>query len=155
MKEHGKTRRRPPVGCIGGLAEVSLRVRDLEESLRFYSEVLGLEDVTPGGRESPALLRVSKTETGYSQSINLFPAAGEAFSGESSPLHHLAFQIPRRSFEEEQRRLEEAGLSPVRNDHPEVPVRSMYVRDPDRNWVELFSEAESPDDAPARDPEAP
>lgn len=154
MKERKKTEHRPRVGRIGGLAEVSLAVSNLGESRRFYGEVLGLEDVTTDGQSSPVLLRVSKTETGYSQSINLFPAEGELSKGRS-PLHHLAFQIPRELFEEEQKRLEEAGHSPVRNDHPEVPVRSMYVRDPDGNWIELFSEAESPDDAPANDPKAP
>lgn len=154
MKERKQTERRPPVGRIGGLAEVSLEVSNLDESLRFYAGVLGLEDVTPDGQKFPALLRISKTETGYSQSINLFPADGEITSGRS-PLHHLALQIPRDFFEEEQSRLEEAGYSPVRNDHPEVPVRSMYIRDPDENWVELFSEAEGPEDAPANDPKAP
>lgn len=154
VEERRQAKSRPPLGRIGGLAEVSLRVSNLEESLRFYADILGLEDVTPEGQKSPSLLRISKTETGYSQSINLFEG-NSVFSEERSPLHHLAFQIPRDFFEEEEKRLEEAGLSPLRNDHPEVPVRSMYVRDPDGNWVELFSEAESPDDAPANDPKAP
>jgi catechol 2,3-dioxygenase-like lactoylglutathione lyase family enzyme len=154
MKEREQTGHRPPVGRIGGLAEVSLSVGDLDESRRFYGEVLGLEDVTPHGQSAPVFFRISKTETGYSQSMNLFPAE-KPLAREESPLHHLAFQIPRDLFEEEQSRLEEAGLSPARNDHPEIPVRSMYVRDPDGNWIELFSEAEGPEDAPANDPETP
>lgn len=155
MKDREEAKPGPPVGRVGGLAEVSLRVSNLRKSLRFYGEILGLEDITPEGQEAPVLLRISKTETGYSQSLNLFPGEDEVFSSERSPLHHLAFQIPRHLFEEEQRRLEESGFSPIRNDHPEIPVRSMYIRDPDENWIELFSEAESPEDAPAKDPKAP
>lgn len=143
---------------VGGLAEVSIRVSDLEKSVEFYTRVLGLEDVTPddeGQMENgPRLLRVSKTETGYSQAVNLFRGKGVSGS-DSGALHHLAFQVPRESFEENQKRFEELGFEPLRNDHPEVPVRSMYIKDPDGYWIEVFSEAANPEDAPARDDRAP
>lgn len=136
-------------GLEGGLAEVSIRVSDLERSADFYTRVLGLEDTTPADQapDGPRLLRVAKTENGYSQSVNLFPAEGEIEAASaSSPLHHLAFQVPRAAFEENERRLRELGYEPVRNDHPEVPVRSMYIKDPDGYWIEVFSEAANPEE---------
>ena len=86
-----KPAERPSPIRIRKLGHVVIQVRDLERSMRFYTEVLNFrvsDNATAGG--------VFLTAVGDHHTIGLFPSAGEhaEIPGEGAVrLHHLAFQV--------------------------------------------------------------
>ncbi|MSO47229.1 MAG: VOC family protein [Thermoleophilia bacterium] len=112
------------------LNHVSISTRDFDESLRFYTEFLGLEHIpTPTMSVRVEWLRVGQRQ------IHLFP--------ESEPVpdrHHLAFEIDN---------FEELYLAAIEQGHlVDVPgfaaatllpdgSGQMYLRDPSGNLIEL------------------
>jgi catechol 2,3-dioxygenase-like lactoylglutathione lyase family enzyme len=57
-------------------------------------------------------------------------------------LHHLAFRVGRRSYDELQQRFVEAGVEVRHGIHPVLKgVRTFYVDDPDGNEVEVIGPA--------------
>ena len=109
---------------------VSLSVVDMEESLRFYTEFLGMERI-PGPEFGFRVewLRVGDLE------VHLFERET------SAPLyHHVGFYVP--NFEELYIRAREAGIlvhMPPFAQVTELPDggAQMYVRDPGGNLIEL------------------
>ena len=109
---------------------VSLSVVDMEESLRFYTEFLGLERV-PGPNFG---FRVEWLRAGDLQ-VHLFERDTAA-----PPYHHVGFTVG--NFQELYVRAEEAGIlvhMPPFAEVTELPDGSaqMYVRDPAGNLIEL------------------
>ena len=86
-----KPAERPSPIRIRKLGHVVIQVRDLERSMRFYTEVLNFrvsDNATAGG--------VFLTAVGDHHTIGLFPSAGEnaEIPAEGAVrLHHLAFQV--------------------------------------------------------------
>jgi catechol 2,3-dioxygenase-like lactoylglutathione lyase family enzyme len=77
---------------IAKIGHVALRVRDLDRSARFYTQVLGFEvsdvyasDMLPGG---VVFLRCNTDHHG----IALFPAGADPQP--DAGLHHVAFEVP-------------------------------------------------------------
>ncbi|NJN96089.1 MAG: VOC family protein [Anaerolineales bacterium] len=64
---------------IKGIAEIVLNVHDMDASLKFYQEVLGLEII---GRPGPVFLRAGDPAVSVPQMIVLvpLPPASEAFA---------------------------------------------------------------------------
>ena len=127
------------------LSYFGIRVTDLERSLGFYRDVLGLEEIrrgdnSPNGGGTYVLLR--DPWSGQKLELNWYPPgsrhAHPYLPGEG--LDHIAFRVddlPR--FLEKLRRegAEDTGgvadhVSPSGN-----PVA--YVKDPDGNWLEVYS----------------
>ncbi|RME18973.1 MAG: VOC family protein, partial [Candidatus Zixiibacteriota bacterium] len=124
---------------IVGLAEIVLWTANMEKSLAFYRDLLGLEVIS-----SPELpnvfLKVGEGHAGTPQMIVLVPIPDEkAAQPRGGQLHHLAFELPPESFDAQRQILEEAGLKPRGGVHPVLPSRTMYVDDPDGNEVEFIS----------------
>jgi catechol 2,3-dioxygenase-like lactoylglutathione lyase family enzyme len=124
---------------IVGLAEIVLWTADMEKSLAFYRDLLGLQVIS-----SPELpnvfLKVGEGHAGTPQMIVLVPLPPEAATQpRGGQLHHLAFELPPESFDVQRRILEEAGLKPRGGIHPVLPSRTMYVDDPDGNEIEFIS----------------
>jgi glyoxylase I family protein len=125
---------------IRGLAEIVLVVQDLERSLAFYRDLLGLTVISP-----PALpavfLRVGEEREGVPQQIVLVPrpagAAGVAASKAERVLHHIGLEVAPDQYDTERARLAAAGLDVRAGAHPFLPVEAFYVDDPDGNEVEL------------------
>jgi hypothetical protein len=73
--------------------------------------------------------------------LALFDCTQEAGSRgvepEKSTLAHFAFTIPLTDFDGEKKRLEQLGLNVETAEHAWVHWRSLYVRDPEGNLVEL------------------
>ena len=112
-----------------GLNHVSVVARDLEESVRFYRDVLGLERLPTPNFEFPvAWLRAGDLQ------LHLFERPGAAPS-------HAHFGLEIDDFMAAYRRVKELGLlddtfgSPV-YELPDGAVQ-MYVRDPTGNLIEL------------------
>ena len=117
---------------IERIERVDLRVRDVEASLRFYRDVVGLEVreqtagraalAAPGG---PAFLTLDSA--GVTQ-----PADPRA-----TGLFHIAIRFPQRSsLGDALARLAAAGMSIGAGDH--AVSEALYVSDPDGNGVELY-----------------
>ena len=124
---------------ISGLAHIGIRVHDLERSVRFY-EVLGFAKTAgPIGPEPVAIL-----EHPSGVEVNLVLNASKASEPnvlmdvpeKHAGITHFALLCP--DIMAAQQRLEAAGIplsgGPVRFG-PEA--RGIFVRDPDRNVIEL------------------
>jgi catechol 2,3-dioxygenase-like lactoylglutathione lyase family enzyme len=120
---------------IARLDHLVLTVADVERTVRFYAEVLGMEPVTFGdGRRA---LRFGDAK------INLHAAGGEFQPAAARPTPgsaDLCF-LADRPLAEVLRRLEAAGVAveegPVARSGATGPLESVYLRDPDGNLVEV------------------
>lgn len=161
-----------PSQTFEGIQHVAVKVSNLEESLRFYTDILGFkvsEKYAPG--EHPTLpvglcfLRCS----GLHHDLNLISFPEEA--GDLSPLrkadqgpvadlgyHHFALMVRgREEFEAWREWIEENGIDIVRGPvvhsptHPEGDGtwgenRAFYFCDPDGHRIEIFCEMARFDD---------
>jgi len=106
---------------------------------RFYIDVLGLKPIYQSQKH--VFLRIANGFQGHTQVLALFDYRHD--NGKNAPdssrstLHHLAFEIPLKTFAAERRRLEAAGLEVTEVEHREIHWRSMYFDDPEGNQVEL------------------
>jgi catechol 2,3-dioxygenase-like lactoylglutathione lyase family enzyme len=119
---------------LEGIDHVALAVRDIEQSAKWYMEVLGFERLHEGMWNGVPTF-IGKGNTG----IALFPARSDAKSTSSSHrelrMLHLAFRANRGDFLAAQRELEERGIKFDFQDH-EIS-HSIYFRDPDGHQLEI------------------
>jgi catechol 2,3-dioxygenase len=123
------------------LGYVAIRVRDLEQGLRFYRDAVGLRVVgrLAGGRA--AVL------SGGRQHHELLLVAAAALSEAGSPcqpLYHTAWRVGEGldALREAKTRLDALGIAIDGAVNHGVSF-SLYLRDPEGNQVELF--ADNPD----------
>ena len=125
--------------AIRALGEIALRVKDLDSMQRFYEEVIGLELM----RKFPhaVFFKIAEGYGGHTQILALFDRTQDTgyqgVESEKSTVDHFAFTIPLTEFDGEKRRLEQLGLNVRTAEHAWVHWRSLYVRDPEGNIVEL------------------
>jgi catechol 2,3-dioxygenase-like lactoylglutathione lyase family enzyme len=119
---------------VRALGEAALRVNDLAAMRRFYQEVFGLEPL--GAFDGGVLYRVGPGYGGHTQVFALF-ARSVTVDPSRSSVDHIAFTIDRRDFDVERARLEKLGLEVKLANHAWVQWRSLYVRDPEGNQIEL------------------
>ena len=121
---------------IKKLLHTRMRVNDMEETLRFYTDILGLElverNLSPRGSEL-AFLKVPGSEELIE--ICSFPASGRVQVQED--LVHLAFEV--ENLEETIARLKEQGI-PI-TDGPTITSsgsRFCFIDAPDKYEIELI-----------------
>lgn len=127
---------------IRGLAEIVLSVHDLEASLRFYRDILGLEMLTePDFR--PVFLKAGEAAIAVPQLLVLVPlppgTAPFPKSKTERTLHHLAFELARAEYQPLRERLLVHGLDVRAGLHPVFGFETLYVDDPDGNEVEFLA----------------
>src|SRR3989441_5750415 len=120
-----------------------LRVRDIERSLQFYTEILGMEVVDPLESYEPTRGKaVTVRSPGSSQLLELnWYEEGSRFgtayvNGEE--LDHLGFEV--EGLQDAVKRLEEKGVEVVVRPGTiggELGWREAFVKDPDGIWIEL------------------
>jgi catechol 2,3-dioxygenase-like lactoylglutathione lyase family enzyme len=118
---------------LEGIDHVALGVRDIERSVKWYTEVLGFERLHEGMWNGVPTF-IGKGNTG----IALFPASANAKSAPSTRdirMLHLAFRANRGGFVAAQRELEKRGIKFEFQDH-EIS-HSIYFRDPDGHQLEI------------------
>jgi catechol 2,3-dioxygenase-like lactoylglutathione lyase family enzyme len=119
---------------LTGVLETSLYVTDLEESLRFYQEVLGLEVLESGGRLCALRLADGQVlllcERGACADL---PTGAHDGSGRL----HLALAIPAADLSSWETQLSEHGVAIEERRVWERGGSSMYFRDPDGHLIEL------------------
>ncbi len=125
--------------AVKALGEIALRVEDLDSMQRFYEEVIGLELM----KRFPhaVFFKIAEGYGRHTQILALFDRRQEAdYRGvepEKSTVDHFAFTIRLTDFDGEKKRLEQLGLNVETAEHAWVHWRSLYVRDPEGNLVEL------------------
>ena len=128
---------------VAGLAEIVLWVHDMEASLQFYRDHLGLELISPP--ELPnKFLRAAGSEGVVPEMIVLVPHPDRSheFPREKARrvLHHLAFRVGGADYDALRSDFAAARVEVREGVHPVLKgVRTFYVDDPDGNEVELIA----------------
>ena len=130
---------------IRALTELVIWVRDMEEALQFYRDVLGLSVMSPPDFRGAVFLQVGESKE-IPQQIILVPlpkdAPGASAERTQRALHHVGVELAPGEFERERERLEGLGFDVRLGEHPFLPLRGMYIDDPDGNEVELITATE-------------
>lgn len=143
---------------VRGISHAALLVSDVEESRRFYGEVLGMEEVPrpsnfqfPGAwfRQGAAELHlIGEAEPGRVRQVNPGYRPEELAEGYGA---HFAFEV--EDMDEAQRLVRERGAEVVGEPRPRGDgIVQMYLSDPDGYMVELMGPGSSgeTDEAPIR-----
>ena len=131
------------MAVINKVAHVVLNVRDVEASMRFYAEALGMEIVVHRAERQMAFLSFGAQH----HDIALFGAAEGAERG-ALGLHHIAFQI--EGGIEELTAVHDRLLSQGYQVEDVVDrgiIKSLHIQDPDGNRLEVLCEAMEPEAA--------
>lgn len=125
------------------IAEIAIRVRDLNKSRTFYTDVMGfdhhmtLENVvfleigplnTPLGADHPQLLALFRKDLHLDQAHSTFD--------------HIAFEVPAADYDAERATYDAKGMVIHEREHPETLPwrgRSFFFRDPDDNVIEIIA----------------
>lgn len=119
-----------------------LLVGDFEATFRFYREVLGLPTTYPPHAAGP----YAEFELGGDKYLGLFDrglmldAVGRAPDLDRTPDDHALLCLSVEDVDGEARRLQSLGveLEAPPADHEPWGMRTVYVRDPEGNLVELY-----------------
>jgi catechol-2,3-dioxygenase len=127
------------------LGELVLRSANAPALVEFYRDVIGLETYAAIG--SATFLKIDEETEGHPQFLAIFEASHEYMgprdikSGEADArigtLHHFAFLIEQKEFVPERDRLQNIGIELEFAEFTQFGWRSMFMRDPDGNSVEL------------------
>jgi catechol 2,3-dioxygenase len=123
------------------IGHVHLKVSDLDRALTFYCDVLGFELQQRLGDEAAFV-----SAGGYHHHIGL--NTWESRGGSPPPpgttgLYHVAIRFPdRRALAEALKRLIDAGIR-VDGATDHGVSEAIYLRDPDRNGIELYRDRPS------------
>ena len=141
-----------PNRSITGIAEISLRVHDLDLMRRFYEQVIGLDVLRVNGHPSGG------TAVFYSvgerdDNLALFEEKlMDWYTRDKSPqidpkfttLSHLALSIALDDFESEMKRIEQLGIEIVHSSTSSwMHCRMFYFFDPEGNLIEFISHDET------------
>lgn len=126
---------------IVGISEIVLWTANLENSLQFYRDLLGLSVISPPKLPN-VFLKVGEGKAGIPQMIVLVPKPAEILAEPAgNQLHHLALELPEDQFDAQYEALKAAGFEPRGGKHPVLASRTMYIDDPDGNEVEFICRA--------------
>jgi catechol 2,3-dioxygenase-like lactoylglutathione lyase family enzyme len=134
------------------LSYTGIRVTNLEKSLAFYRDIFGLEEVARGdntGREGGIYVLLRDRKSGQKLELNWYPKGSTYDTPYSSGdgLDHLAFLVEGVTESLKQlsaKGIETVGIPTSLSEQPganptEYSATVSYVKDPDGNWVELYS----------------
>jgi lactoylglutathione lyase/glyoxylase I family protein len=128
------------MSSVRGLAEVVLMVQDLQASLSFYRDVLGLQVVSPPEFAGPVFLQAGSGRAYVTNMIVLAQAKpGTSPFAKPQALHHIGLEVDGERFDAEVARLQNLGMEIRHGQHPLFPSRTVYISDPDGNEVELIA----------------
>ena len=117
---------------IAQIDHVAIAVGNVERSIDWYCDVLGMERRHPEWGTEPAMVCAGET------CVALFALEGaaEAAPGRGAvAMRHLAFRVDRAGFERAQEELAERGIHFEFMDHE--TAHSVYFADPDGHRLEI------------------
>lgn len=115
------------------LGEVKLKVSDLERSVRFYEEVVGLKTLHRNGNTAELTADGQNTLVALKE----IPEAVVTKRRSASGLYHFALLLPtRKDLGLSLRRLIESGIHIGQSDH--FVSEALYISDPDNNGIEIY-----------------
>lgn len=122
------------------LGHAVLRVRDLERSIRFYRDVLGMREVA---RYGGMMAFFSMTENHHDLGLMQVGAQAPAAHPSSVGLYHLAFKVGDNldTLRAWVAKLEATGV-PVLGASDHRVSQSLYICDPDGIEIELYVDAD-------------
>ncbi len=118
------------------LGHVSLFVHDLDASVRFYRDLLGLKETGRG--KGGRIVFLSAGAHHHDVSLEVARTDGPAPVKGAPGLYHIAFCVGtrREDLDTARREIEARGLAPFGETDGETP--SLSVKDPDGHQVELY-----------------
>jgi catechol 2,3-dioxygenase len=125
-----------PNKAIRFLAEVGLRVNDLDRMSAFYRDLVGLDVFDEG--EWYVFFRVAEAVEGHPQLIVLFDRDSKV-NQTTTTLDHMAFLIDVDDYDAQRRRLEGFGVEVFAKEFPDFHWRSLFFTDPEGNRVEFVA----------------
>ena len=122
---------------VSELGHVSLFVRDLATSVRFYRDVLGLRET--GRAKEGRIVFLSAGAHHHDVSLELARVDAQPLPAGAPGLYHVAFCVggSREALETARRDAERAGLVPFGEVGGATPC--FCVKDPDGHTVELYA----------------
>ncbi|MGJ5119970.1 VOC family protein [Bradyrhizobium oligotrophicum] len=131
---------------VGVLDHFNIRTRNLAETVRFYEDVLGLENGARPDFAFPGAWMYSEGRP-VVHLVDISPTS-EAQKPDSGVVHHVAFVS--RGFAGMKARLAEKGMPFEARQVPGGDLWQIFVRDPNGVMIELNYEAakEQAEDAP-------
>ncbi len=120
-------------------AYTGIRVKDLEASVRFYTDVLGMKEIARFMQPATkgTLVFLSMEEGGHHLELNHYPA-GSRFDTEyeaGEGLDHLGFETD--DLDRVLAEAKEAGYQAVL-EMEDPDHRWAYIQDPNGIWIEFF-----------------
>lgn len=143
----GQERRAPDRTAtpIGRIAEVVLRVNDLEKMVAFYRDVVGLEVVHRAS--DIVFLKIAELDTplgrgGHPQLLGLVDRH-RPLDEKRSTFDHLAFEIDLADFQQGKERLARLGLDIDIETFGWSHARALFFNDPEGNRLEFICHDDS------------
>ena len=118
---------------VGVLDHFNIRTRDLGATVRFYQDVLGLENGPRPSFSFPGAWMYSDGRA-VVHLVDISPT-DELQKPDSGVVHHVAFVS--RGFQEMKRRLKAKGVSFDTREVPGGALWQIFIRDPNGVMVEL------------------
>ena len=135
-----------PIPMKYTLTYVGVQVRDLDRSIAFYRDALGMELHGRGPIEETGgeIAELKSPDSPTTLELNWYPEGSAFFKGpyrNGDELDHLAFACDdvEAAYKELLRQGAKPGLAPF----PEGGTTLAYVQDPDGIWIELFGRSAS------------
>ncbi len=131
-------------GTIKGLGEVIFRVNDMKLMKDFYHKIIGLELINES--EKYTFFKIANGYGGHHQTLALFAksnlnAFNEKFKDiriESGTLHHFAFEIDKKDYENILNFVKKENIEYVTEVFKWVNWKSIFIKDPELNIVEFI-----------------
>ena len=136
------------------LSYFGVRVTDVDRSVRFYTEVFGLKEISRSdGSNSEGGIAVLLVDpfSGQRLELNFYPP-GSVYAVPYVPgegLDHVAFRVA--DLDAKLATLAKLGYRPIRSGDPvqlAPDFRLAYVPDPDGNWLEIWQYSTAMPDKP-------
>lgn len=124
--------------AVKKLEHVGLMVKDIEASIHFYTQVVGMEFKGKLVHTNPAITLAFLGFSGSTETeLELIQGYNENLP-EEGKVHHIAFAVD--NLEEEIERLKKSDVVFIDTDITTLPNGSRYIffKGPDGEWLELF-----------------